>query len=364
MITPETYWAILVTVYGAIIGSFLNMAIWRLPQRKPDVGLVRLLSYPGSHCPHCNRALRAFENIPLLSFIMLGGRCKGCKAPISWRYFWVELVTLSLFLLLYLHFRNGPDTVAYCLFGAALVAAYVIDLDSFIIPEEVNTFALCVGVGRDLWGIAAHEPAHAPLWGWLPRSIFGAVICAGVFVLIQVMGAALFKKDAMGDGDVKLARAIGAMLPLSQALVSFFLAIAIGAVWGVGKLILNARAEGSKVDGVVSNSVDATEEEDELAAQTSLPDILLYGLIYMGFIDLLVQLGASLRIPAAIRLARGASGPEGEEPVAAEEDDFVAGPTHMPFGPSMVLGAFAAIFWGDALIQWYLHWARLAPPGS
>src|SRR5213083_917833 len=113
---PEAYWAILAIVYCAIIGSFLNMAIWRLPQRKPGAGLVRLLSVPGSHCPHCNRALRAFENIPLLSFIMLGGRCKGCKAPISWRYFWVELVTLCLFLLLYLHFRNGPDTVAYCLF--------------------------------------------------------------------------------------------------------------------------------------------------------------------------------------------------------------------------------------------------------
>src|SRR5207249_1175126 len=113
----------------SIVGSFLNVVIYRLP-------LGQSISHPGSHCPSCNRPLKAYENIPLVSFLALGAKCRTCKAPISWRYFGVELLTACTFLALYLHFGPTIQTVAYCLFAAALIGALFTDLATFLIPDE------------------------------------------------------------------------------------------------------------------------------------------------------------------------------------------------------------------------------------
>lgn len=315
------------------------MVVWRLPRGES-------LLFPGSHCPRCQSPLSAFDNIPLLSFALLGGRCRKCRAPISWRYPAVELITACVFLAIFLQFGPTVRTLAYWLFFSALIAAFFIDLDLFLIPDELNAFALIVGVGYDAWGIASGDPAHALLWGWLPRSILGALVCTGVFVGIQWLGYALFRKEAMGDGDVKLARAIGALLPLGQALVSFLLAIAIGAVVGVGKLAwLRLR------DGAPTASVASAEPEDEAGegAEIGPGTLLVGGLAYLFWFDL-----AAL---AAEKLRRGAD----RRPPEPEEDNFEAGPMHLPFGPFMVVGALLAVFTGDALIQWYLVWAHLAP---
>jgi len=344
---PNAVVGALAFVLGAAVGSFLNVVIWRLPRGQS------LSNPPRSYCPHCQRTLTALENIPLLSFIALRARCRTCGEPISWRYFWVELLTAGMFLAIFWRFGATADTVAYCLFVSALIVAFFIDLERYLIPDEVNTFALLVGIGRDLWGIVHYEPGHALLLGWLPRSLVGAVICAALFVFIQILGLVLFRKDAMGDGDVKLARAIGAMLPISQALVSFLLAIGAGAVLG-SALILWGSLRSKRTENPETEPVDKDEEELTLAA--ALGQTLRFGTLYVTFLDLLLPLAKRLRAPGAARAVEslGLGYPE-----TIEEDDFVAGPTHIPFGPYMVLGVLLALFVGTALIEWYKVWAHL-----
>jgi leader peptidase (prepilin peptidase)/N-methyltransferase len=353
VVLPLAYWAVIFGCGGAIIGSFLNMAIWRLPRRKPTESVLWTLNHPSrSYCPKCDKPLSVLDNIPLISFLALRAKCRQCKAPIPWRYFWVEIVTAGCFLAILLHFGATLLAVAYCLFFSALLAALFIDLELFLIPDELNTFALVIGLVYDGWAIANHLPGHELVWGWLPRSILCAVVCAGVFVFIQLLGAALFRKEAMGDGDVKLARAIGAMLPLSQALVSFLLAIGVGAV--VGGLLLavdSTRSRAQSPDSADTEEPDEPEDEHPV----SIGDIAMRGALYMGFVDLLLSLGATLRIPAAVKMMA----PLAEESIDAE-DDFHPGPTHIPFGPYMVVGAFLAVFVGDSIIRWYIAWSGLS----
>lgn len=339
---PDGYWRTVAFLFGAVIGSFLNVVIWRLPRG-------RNLSHPGSHCPHCGHAIRAWENIPVLSFLFLRARCSGCKQPISWRYPGVELLTALTFLALVWHFGPTLQAVAYCLFAAALIAAFFIDLELFLIPDELNTFALFMGFGLDAVRIA-QLGSKALLWGWLPRSVYGAVICASVFVGIQLLGYALFRKEAMGEGDVKLARAIGALLPLQQALVSFFLAVAVGAVIGIAKLLWSsARSKGALTEepADAENSQDEAEEDEE---EYGAGYIIGSGLMYLVFLDLLIQLGDFIK-----RLTTGGK----KTALTEEEDDFVATPGHIPFGPFMVLGCFLSMFIGDRLVDAYLKWSGL-----
>jgi leader peptidase (prepilin peptidase)/N-methyltransferase len=340
----SAYWGVVAFLFGSIVGSFLNVVIYRLP-------LGRSISHPGSHCPSCNRPLKAYENIPLVSFLALGAKCRTCKSPISWRYFGVELLTACTFLALYLHFGPTVQTVAYCLFAAAMIGALFTDLATFLIPDELNTFALLVGIGYDVYAIATRLPGHDLVWGFLPRSIFGAIICAGVFVLIQIMGIVLFRKEAMGDGDVKLARAIGALLPLSQALVSFFFATCVGMVFGIGMLIIRGKSNGSEDE-------HEDEHEDNEEEGVTVAEWLMGRLMYLTFFDLLLQFGRFLKIKPLAGLANRY---DPSELPGGEEDDFVPGPTHIPFGPYMVVGALLAVFVGDRVIHWYMVWSHLAP---
>lgn len=337
---PAAFWLAVAFAFGAVIGSFLNVVIWRMPRGES-------LATPGSHCPHCNRALTAWENVPLVSFLMLRARCRTCKTPITWRYFWVELLTALMFTAIEWRFGAGYDTVAYCLFMAALVAAFAIDLELYIIPDELNTFALLVGVGRDVLGIVRGEAAHALVWGWCPRSVVGAVACAGVFVGIQVLGRALFRKDAMGDGDVKLARAIGALLPLRLALVSFGFAIAAGAV--LGPVLIAVFALREKRKGGAAAAPTEMEDEPEMEV-SSWPELLGAGAAYLTFFDLVLGLWHRVAHRGAQVESRLE---EGTDP------DFVAGPTQIPFGPYMVLGVFCAMFVGEMFVHWYLKWSGL-----
>jgi len=259
----------------------------------------------------------------------------------------VEALVGLLFLVFVLRFGPTVRAIAYCLFAATLVAAFFIDLEHFIIPDELNVFAWAVGVALDLWLAHSGDPAHRMIWGWLPRSIASGAICAALFVVIQLFGQALFHKDAMGDGDVKLARAIGAMLPLPQALVSFFLAVAAGALIGGALILYNSRRQ--------QQDAAAGDEEEHGARAASASAILTYGIMYVTCLDVVLYCAAAMRIPAALRWVRSIFGAEDEE----ADEEFVAGPTHIPFGPYMVVGALAAVFVAEPLIRWYLHWARL-----
>ncbi len=126
-----TFFVVVAGLVGASIGSFLNVVIWRLPRKEN-------LSHPGSHCPRCNRPIRWFDNLPVVSWLLLRARCRACLAPIAWRYPFVELLTATLFVLAALRFPNPLDATAIALLLAALVAITFIDIDHRIIPDAIT----------------------------------------------------------------------------------------------------------------------------------------------------------------------------------------------------------------------------------
>lgn len=241
---PEWLGITIAFVYGAVVGSFLNVLIWRLPR---DESIIR----PGSHCPSCNTLLRAWDLVPFFSFLIQRCKCRYCGAKISWRYFAVELITACYFAVLYNAF--GYDLlrfVAFALFGAALIAILFIDLDHWIIPDQLSVFAIAVGVVHEVTGLAlrreGYEPVRLAFPGFengLPmlQSVVGMMVCGGIFLAIAVLSYYVFKKEALGGGDIKLAAAIGANMALGLSLLSFFVAVALGSVIGVGLIALGKK---------------------------------------------------------------------------------------------------------------------------
>lgn len=247
MLLPFWFGALVVFIYGTVVGSFLNVCIYRMPK---DESIVK----PPSHCPSCNTRLRGIDLVPLFSFLLLGRKCRYCKSPIGWRYFTVELITGLVFVALYAKYHFQVDFFVFALFSAALIAIFFIDIDHWIIPDQLSVFGMILGVGWDIFGLAIGEPGHLLMGIPIPFtsvhipmlwSIAGLFICGAIFYGIAVFGEMAFKKEAMGGGDIKLAAAIGAIfcahitgwLGLGMALLSFFIAIFIGAVFGIGMKI-------------------------------------------------------------------------------------------------------------------------------
>ena len=242
----DLFWISVVVafIYGAIVGSFLNVCIWRIPREES-------LVIPPSHCPECDTRLRGWDLVPILSYLISGRRCRYCGAPISARYITVELISALLFTALYVHFGWSAEFFVYAIFGSALIVALFVDLDHLIIPDQVVVLGIAVGVLHNIWQFVAGEqwlvrPRLPGIIGAvpLPASIAGAVACAAIFYAIAVLSAKAFKKEAMGTGDIKLAAAIGANLPIAQALFSFFVAVALGSVIGIALMI--ARKKGRR----------------------------------------------------------------------------------------------------------------------
>ena len=240
---PEWLGISIAFVYGAVVGSFLNVCIWRLPREESLVN-------PGSHCPQCNAPLRAWDLVPLFSFLAQRCKCRYCGVPISWRYFGVELLSGLYFAFAYYWF--GPragypaywvvDFLAYALFGASLIAIFFIDLEHWIIPDHLSLFGIGIGLVRDVVRLAAGR--DEPYWIWripIPHSIVGILVCGGVFVAIAFVSYYVFKKEAMGGGDIKLAAAVGANLALGSAMLSFLLAVFLGSVIGIGLIVVGRK---------------------------------------------------------------------------------------------------------------------------
>lgn len=210
-------------LFGLCIGSFLNVLIYRLP-REEKIGLSR------SFCPHCRRTIPWYDNIPLLSYLLLGGVCRYCKGRIRFRYFFVELLTASLLCLLWWRFGAiSPVAVAaYAVLTSLFIVASFVDLEFLIIPDVIN-FA---GIGCGLIFAVLYPPLLKAdsWWQGLCRSFLGAVIAGGVLYLIAVSASYLFKKEAMGMGDVKLLAMIGAFIGWPWALFTIFTSSLLGSL--------------------------------------------------------------------------------------------------------------------------------------
>lgn len=219
-------------LFGAIVGSFLNVVIYRLPLEKSIVT-------PGSHCA-CGKPIAWFDNIPVLSWFILRGKARCCGRPYSFRYAAVELLTAGLFLGCALQF--GPaKALLGMLFVACLVCATFIDLDHMIIPDPFTIWLAVIGVVAAfafpaLHGVTAEMPllAHLRSGG---VAIVGVMIGSALILWIKLLAEAVLRKEAMGFGDVTFMGAIGAFCGWQGALFAVFGGAIVGSVWvGLARL--------------------------------------------------------------------------------------------------------------------------------
>ncbi len=217
---------------GSCIGSFLNVCIYRVPR---DQSIV----FPGSHCPHCSHSIAWYDNLPILSFFILRGRCRHCGGGISSRYVTVEWLTAVLFVLIGLQHGYSAVTPLYCLLSAGLIVAAFVDLDFMIIPDTVSLGGILSGVilsvlfpvlhGIQVDSMTAGAARLASLWS----SLAGLLAGYGILWLVAKAGKRVLKRDAMGMGDVKLLGAIGAFLGYEAVLFTIFISSVLGAVVGL-----------------------------------------------------------------------------------------------------------------------------------
>jgi len=211
-----TMLALFAFLFGAVVGSFLNVCIYRLPLEQSVVS-------PGSRCMGCGAAIRWYDNIPILSWIALRGRCRSCKAPFSIRYPLVELLTGLLAVLLF--FKYGPSLplLIMFLFCAALVVITFIDFDHQIIPDEISLPGIILGFLSSFF-----LPDH----GWL-SSLLGIVVGWGSLALIFYGYLWLTGREGMGGGDAKLLAMMGAFLGLQAIPFIIFASSLVGTVAGL-----------------------------------------------------------------------------------------------------------------------------------
>ncbi|HYX26838.1 MAG TPA: prepilin peptidase [Thermoanaerobaculia bacterium] len=219
---------LLLSVYaallGLIVGSYLNVVIYRLP-----LGISTVL--PRSRCPACGAAIRARDNVPVLSFLLLRGRCQACGARISRRYPLVEGATGLLFLASCLRFGISWEAVAGALFCALMVVLALIDLDHMILPDVLTWPGIAVGILLQpllSWARLGDGP-----WRALAGGALGAAVGAGILLAVWAGWYLLRHEEGMGLGDVKMLAAIGAFLGWQGVLVSLFFGALSGAVVGL-----------------------------------------------------------------------------------------------------------------------------------
>ncbi len=221
-VLPVWFLTIIAGLLGAILGSFANVCIWRMPR---DESIVR----PPSHCPRCGHRLAWWENVPVLSYLFLRGRCRTCRERISVRYPLVELFTILLSLLVWWWTGDPIDYLLYfCLLFVPLVIVTVIDLEHRIIPDEISLPGIPVG-------IAVHTITHASMgYGWAALDgLLGALVGGGVLFLVAFAYEKLKKQEGLGGGDIKLIAMLGAFLGWRAAILTLFAASLLGSIVGL-----------------------------------------------------------------------------------------------------------------------------------
>lgn len=224
---------------GLIIGSFLNVCIYRMPLEDKSI-----INPPQSACPACGHPISWYDNIPLLSFLLLGGKCRSCKKPISWRYPAVELVTGVLTVCFVS--KNMPLwwwTAGVLLAVYALLVLSVIDLDHFIIPDELSLGLIGVG----LVFAAVNPNFSGGFWHRIMESAIGGAVGFGLFMFIAVLGEWVFKKEAMGGGDIKLMAGAGTLIGWQGVFSTLMIGSAVGSVYGVALMLRKKVGRGDPI---------------------------------------------------------------------------------------------------------------------
>jgi leader peptidase (prepilin peptidase)/N-methyltransferase len=211
-------------IFGLLLGSFLNVCIFRIPVEQSIVS-------PGSHCPHCNKAIRFYDNIPLLSYLVLGGKCRYCRVSISLQYPLIEGVTAFSSLVLFMRFGPSVSYLFYFAFVAALITIAVIDLHHQIIPDVISLPGIAVGL---LASLIVPEITFF-------NSVLGVLLGGGSLFLVATVYHWLFKREGMGGGDIKLLAMIGAFLGWKAVLLTILLSSLVGSVTGILLILIKGK---------------------------------------------------------------------------------------------------------------------------
>lgn len=222
-------------VFGCLIGSFLNVVAHRLPlmiaaEEAGEAGGGLSLSYPSSRCPDCGHSLSWYENIPLVSFLLQGGKCRHCGAGISWRYPLLEAAAGALAGLAVWQFGLSLHAAAITAFLLSLLALTAIDLDTGLLPDRITLPLLWLGL---IAAAAGHGPAAT-------SAILGAVIGYLTLFALNQIARLMTGEDGMGGGDMKMAAMMGAWLGPEALAVALFIACASGAAYGVSQRLISS----------------------------------------------------------------------------------------------------------------------------
>ena len=224
--------AILAGIFGLLIGSFLNVCIFRLPR---DLSVVR----PRSFCPSCEQPIAWYDNVPLFSFIFLGGRCRHCKVRILWRYPLVEALTGVAFFLAVRMAGWNLQALKLCVFSAILIELVFSDLEERILPDELTLGGIGAGLLFAIFapisgGFSQFFPNAHP--SWLPslaEGLAGTLVTGGSLWLVGTLYRLVRKREGLGLGDIKMVAMIGAFLGLRGALLTLIAGSLLGSVVGL-----------------------------------------------------------------------------------------------------------------------------------
>ena len=262
MVTWQAHAILIVGLFliGTVVGSFLNVCIYRIPWEKSVI-------WPASHCQRCLSAIAPQDNIPIVSWVALRGECRHCGLPIAARYPLIEALVGVLFAAVYVSTvvygseipwgplpTSVPVGLAYFLsLVALLVAATFIDYDLTVIPDEITVPGMILGIGvGTLFPAIRPEPSHAVShWDGFCVGVIGLVVGGGLTYLVRLLGSIAVRREAMGFGDVTLMAMIGAYLGWQAAVLTFFIAPFFGLSHALSKLIVyvGKRLTGRRASG-------------------------------------------------------------------------------------------------------------------
>lgn len=223
---------------GSIVGSFLNVCIYRMPRN------LSIIS-PSSRCPSCSTTIRPQDNIPIISFLILGGRCRYCKARIPARYPMVEFINGLMYALVALRFSIGWHTPALLAFCSAMLVIIFIDLDFQIIPDSVTIPGIIVGFIAG--SLILPDPFERDSLLGLKGSLTGLISGGGLFYLIAILGHIAFRQEAMGGGDIKMMAMTGAFLGWKAVLLTTFSGSLLGSVAGIFLMVFRGKGRMAKI---------------------------------------------------------------------------------------------------------------------
>jgi len=224
---------VVVAVFGLVIGSFLNVCIFRIPR---NISIV----FPSSRCPSCNHPIRAWDNIPVISYLILGGRCRHCRAKISLQYPFVEALNAFFYIAVFWRYGFGWGSAVYAMFCSSLLVITFVDLEFQIIPDRITLPGIVIGIVAG--SLLMPDPfLRTALLGY-KASVIGLLSGGGFFYLVAVLS-----RGGMGGGDIKMMAMVGALMGWKTVMLTTFLGSLTGSLVGIFLMIFRGRGRKAKI---------------------------------------------------------------------------------------------------------------------